>query len=520
MIYHNTFPASPPSVLPIEEVRVSDHQYGTGGELCLSIRNDNWNPNLTGADMILSTHSLLVLEAPNAEGMVTPAPSDHNYPQTLTIRNSFARFYLSASAQVAICSDDLDNRPITIGFYTRAGINIVAHLFEWSNGEEIKKNTDTPSDIRKIFYLMKGKYYKTNASEQTVASVKTVKDLSALVGTRFSFDSCKEWACIVCNSSLEPTLFTHFRDSDDVFAHSTILAPREGRRSGDEHEDLAKSRVGIVGLGSLGSKIAVSLTRSGVGRLELVDGDVLHVGNLERHAGDWRDVGRHKSDLTAYRLRMISPFVKVEPWRTAIGAQVSAQEAANVNAALAACDLLIDATADPDVFNQLAYLAMQSNRALVWGAVFAGGLGGEIARSRFRKDPSPFDIRQAMIQAYEKSDDAPPLASGREYDGQGVHGSVLIATDACVSTIAGHMTALALDTLLDTEPSPYEHSAYLIGMKRGWLFSAPFDTQPLDVEAPLREPLTPHDDSNIDSDFLESLLTKLAHEAQDKRDND
>ena len=48
MAYHNTFPASPPSVHPVGETeRVSGHQYGLGGELCLSIRSDNWSPDIT-----------------------------------------------------------------------------------------------------------------------------------------------------------------------------------------------------------------------------------------------------------------------------------------------------------------------------------------------------------------------------------------------------------------------------------------------------------------------------------------
>ena len=60
MTYHNTFPASPPSERPSRETqRLSGHQYGSGGELCLSIRSDNWSSDFTGADLIRSAHTLL-----------------------------------------------------------------------------------------------------------------------------------------------------------------------------------------------------------------------------------------------------------------------------------------------------------------------------------------------------------------------------------------------------------------------------------------------------------------------------
>ena len=69
MVYHNTFPSSPPGVSPVEDIRLSNHQYGAGGDLCLGIRPDNWRPDYTGADMIRSAHDLLTEETPDEEGV-------------------------------------------------------------------------------------------------------------------------------------------------------------------------------------------------------------------------------------------------------------------------------------------------------------------------------------------------------------------------------------------------------------------------------------------------------------------
>ena len=44
--YPNVFPNGPPMIFTFGE-RLSGHQYGTTGELCLEYRPDNWHPDVT-----------------------------------------------------------------------------------------------------------------------------------------------------------------------------------------------------------------------------------------------------------------------------------------------------------------------------------------------------------------------------------------------------------------------------------------------------------------------------------------
>ena len=199
---------------------------------------------------------------------------------------------------------------------------------------------------------------------------------------------------------------------------------------------------------------------------------------------------------------------------------MSAEEAGNVNAALDGCNLLIDATANPDVFNHLAFIAMRSNHTLVWGNVFAGGVGGEIARSRPKKDPSPYDIRKVLTQVYATIEEEPPIPGAGDYEGSSYLGEPMVATDADVTVFAAHMSSLAIDALLEIEPSPFGAPAYLIGLRRSWLFDAPFDTRPVDVDAPVRAELSHSAKAALDSGFLTSLLETLNNEAQDNLSND
>ena len=515
MVYHNTFPASPPSVRPVDdEGWLSSHQYGRGGDLCLSIRNDNWTPDVTGSEMVRSAYALLELETPNEDGSVTPAPSAHDVAYEFTLRNVFGRFYLEHSSRLLLTTLDHDSAPIEVVVDYRNRNCFVAHLLTISLDDGQQVTLEVPQMLRDAGFVYPGSFHVVGAPRDAVSSVKTVDDLRAIVGEGFSLSPKDNWACLIRTSDCWFVFLTHGSGRDEVYVYETILGPLEPRRSGQNHVGLAEKRVGIVGLGSLGSKIAVSLARAGVGRFDLLDGDILHAGNVERHDGDWRDVGRHKAQLTASRLQLIHPHVEAHPWTMAIGAQVSSQQAGSVNAALAACDLLIDATANPDVFNHLAFIAMRSNRTLVWGAVYAGGIGGEIARSRPGKDPSPYDIRQVTNQFYETTGEMPPLPAGRGYDGSVGEDAPLIATDADVSVFAAHIAAYAMDALVGGEPSVYEAPAYLIGLKRAWLFDGPFDTRPLVVDAPLRTHLSTPDPDEVDSDFLKTLFGKFADENQ------
>ncbi len=60
--------------------------------------------------------------------------------------------------------------------------------------------------------------------------------------------------------------------------------------------------VAVIGVGSVGSAVADMLARAGVGRLTLVDPDVLSEDNLKRHVLTRESVGRNKAEAMAERL--------------------------------------------------------------------------------------------------------------------------------------------------------------------------------------------------------------------------
>lgn len=80
----------------------------------------------------------------------------------------------------------------------------------------------------------------------------------------------------------------------------------------DNLERLARKKVGVIGLGSGGGFVALSLAMSGVGKFVLVDGDLLERGNVTRHVADSRYVGTNKATAVADLIRHRNEDTQIE----------------------------------------------------------------------------------------------------------------------------------------------------------------------------------------------------------------
>ncbi len=75
---------------------------------------------------------------------------------------------------------------------------------------------------------------------------------------------------------------------------------------------LEQTTVAVCGLGGLGSNIAISLARAGIGTLILIDFDRVDLSNLHRQQYRANQVGRFKTEALAEILTDISPYLKIE----------------------------------------------------------------------------------------------------------------------------------------------------------------------------------------------------------------
>ena len=75
---------------------------------------------------------------------------------------------------------------------------------------------------------------------------------------------------------------------------------------------LKKTRVCILGLGGLGSNVAVLLARSGIGYLKLVDFDIVEASNLNRQQYRISHIGLKKTEAMKSIIKEINPFVETD----------------------------------------------------------------------------------------------------------------------------------------------------------------------------------------------------------------
>ena len=77
-------------------------------------------------------------------------------------------------------------------------------------------------------------------------------------------------------------------------------------------EKLKEAKVCILGLGGLGSNVAVLLTRSGIGYLKLVDFDIVEASNLNRQQYRISHIGMKKTEAMKSMIKEINPFVETD----------------------------------------------------------------------------------------------------------------------------------------------------------------------------------------------------------------
>ena len=87
------------------------------------------------------------------------------------------------------------------------------------------------------------------------------------------------------------------------------LTERHGK---ELQQAFSSATVAICGLGGLGSNIAISLARAGIGKLILCDFDRVDITNLHRQQYKASQIGLYKTEALAENLKEIAPYISLE----------------------------------------------------------------------------------------------------------------------------------------------------------------------------------------------------------------
>ena len=87
------------------------------------------------------------------------------------------------------------------------------------------------------------------------------------------------------------------------------LAERHGEKL---QKKFSEAIVAVCGLGGLGSNIAITLARAGVGKLILIDFDRVDITNLHRQQYKVNQIGMNKTDALSENHKEIAPYVELD----------------------------------------------------------------------------------------------------------------------------------------------------------------------------------------------------------------
>lgn len=105
---------------------------------------------------------------------------------------------------------------------------------------------------------------------------------------------------------------------DRVPTAEEFTALLTARHTAGVHQKVRSATVGIAGLGGLGSTVAVALARIGVGRLIIVDFDVVEPSNLNRQYYFLDQIGMPKIEALAHTIKRLNPVVDIVAHNTKI----------------------------------------------------------------------------------------------------------------------------------------------------------------------------------------------------------
>lgn len=125
--------------------------------------------------------------------------------------------------------------------------------------------------------------------------------------------------------------------------------------------------IAVCGLGGLGSNIAVSLARAGIGKLILIDFDRVDITNLHRQQYKAAQIGSLKTEALCDNLREIAPYIELEAYAVRIDEN-------NASELLKYADIICEAFDIPEAKAMLADIVteMMPEKYLISGSGMAG----------------------------------------------------------------------------------------------------------------------------------------------------
>src|SRR2546422_4321891 len=181
-------------------------------------------------------------------------------------------------------------------------------------GEALTELTTQHHDLRRNLYNDEG---RLRSFVNVYLNDEDIRYLSKEATPVKESDTISIVPSIAGGSALETMAPAATLSKDEILRYSRhLIMPEVGM---DGQLKLKSAKVLLIGTGGLGAPLGLYLAAAGVGRIGLVDFDVVDFTNLQRQViHGTSDVGRKKLDSAADRMQAINPHVRLDKYEVAL----------------------------------------------------------------------------------------------------------------------------------------------------------------------------------------------------------
>lgn len=489
--YPLSYPSAPPDIFPKDRSSkyVPKHQYVKEGRFCLDIREKTWCSRLTSADIIKSVATLLI-----AEGIRKLTKEDKLIVYEEPEPNRLDR--LLKDKKCVLPSDlpfpkSMNYGRIDYVYHCRSDTYryIFTDIFEGESKIEssLAKPIWIEDDLKKKYKglwvrLSTDQYFEMFVIEDAKKWIETIRNCSIFPeGFKFEeyFGKGVHWKFILFTDEYPwlPVFFFYNTDKPSISRHGVYFLDighlMDRLPSKERYESLKDKKVTIIGCGSGGSKDAEYIVKSGVGKVVLIDEDILKTENILRHSCQLDDLSVNKVHAVKDKLRKINPFVQVQTLRKFLDVIDTATDELIRDSDL----IIVDTGTNEELFNEYAFAR---GIPAIYSKVYPMGFGGEIIRVIPGITPCfecSHQYKEIVIQENHKDAKFPELET-ISYDtlsnGTNVPIPALAADSDFISLICVKMALeiLSADDLRSLADSPHIR---LWGNKKEWIFNQEFE---------------------------------------------
>lgn len=413
--FNRFFPNQPIEIIA-KTAFFSTHKYKNGA-MCLKWGQDNWNREIRLVDLIDNIYELLYVENPlGKKHDIAESGDSFTFGQTIKRAKAciiiplLPTTFKEKSGELEFSLSRSDNEPFIIFIKSIGETNYCQSI-----GTEFKAH-----------YCV----------SETDYSDKTAQDIREALGL-----SPQEINIVFCGNFDAIVLF---RNDDKLCSFRVVTKDYSIGKRLSINNDILNKRIAIIGLGSIGSRVAFDLARAGFDNFYLVDDDVFMPYNVVRSELTFEDVGDFKVDMVSNRIKSrINQNVTIE---TSTLAMTGQESSTSTNRFITKClesSLIIDCTADDRLLMLLSEPTKKENVPVISGTVIPGGLGNIILAKKAVDD----DLESILASYYQWKADKNIFAERINDYSASISEQTYIATMSDCSILSGLIGKMAISIL-------------------------------------------------------------------------